>query len=192
MRNFKKNKYTRALSPRKREFTVQNEATTSGIFPLVGTGGPAPCRSGVPRPMSFYEYWLSRRISLDINKRGSALDHGKDTGYKLVPEYIDNCHFGFPFRLSALIIFSQFRIGMECADGGQVQQHLYLPVGNWADLGLSFDAGSGLMLEWGYSGIAGEPSPGIKTCKITSIYNQICGNNETNTFYTGYQSIRGP
>ena len=44
MRNFKKNKYTRALSPRKREFTVQNEATTSGIFPLVGTGGLAPWR----------------------------------------------------------------------------------------------------------------------------------------------------
>ena len=47
------------------------------------------------------------------------------------------------------------------------------------------------MLEWGYSGIAGEPSPCIKTCKITSIYNQICGNNKSNiiTHNVGYAGL---
>lgn len=87
MRNFNKNKHKRSLSPRKRELTRQN-ATTFGIFPLVGTGGSASCHSEVPRPMTFYENKLSYRISLDINKRCSAFDHGKDTGYKLIPEYI--------------------------------------------------------------------------------------------------------
>lgn len=191
MRNFNKNKHKRSLSPRKRELTRQN-AITFGIFSLVGTGGSASCHSEVPRPMTFYENKLSYRISLDINKRCSAFDHGKDTGYKLIPEYIDNRHIGFPFRLPAMIIFTQFRISTERTDSRQMQQRLYLPIGNWTDLSLSIDAGSGLVLERSYSGITGKPSPCVKTCKITSIYNQICGYNESNAFYAGYQLISGP
>src|SRR5699024_3290287 len=134
----------------------------NGIFPLVGTGGPAPCRSGVPRPMIFYGRELNVHISFNVNKRRASFDNGKSTGYKLVSDYVDNRHFRLSFSQSAVIVLLQLRIGMDRTDSGQVQHGLKPLVGYRTDLGLPLHTRSGLMVERRNAGEARKLTPGIK------------------------------
>lgn len=61
-------KHKRLLPPCDKGFTTHLESMYNTSFTLVGTSGLAPCRLGVPRPMSFYMSKLSSSISFHINK----------------------------------------------------------------------------------------------------------------------------
>ena len=91
-----KNRHKTVRTPLKREFTGPFGTSRNGIFPLVGTGGPAPCRSGVPRPMIFYGRVLNVHISFNVNKRRARLTTAKarDTSLFLIMLITDI--LGFP------------------------------------------------------------------------------------------------
>lgn len=100
-------KHKRLLPPCNKGFTTHLESMYNTSFMLVGTSGLAPCRLGVPRPMSFYMSKLSSSISFHINKRSSSFYHGKNTSYQFISYYIDNSHFRFSVCLSSDVIFTQ-------------------------------------------------------------------------------------
>ena len=84
-------KHKRLLPPCNKGFTTHLESMYNTSFTLVGTSGLAPCRLGVPRPMSFYMSKLSGSIPFHINKRSSSFYYGKNTGYQFIWKFQCNC-----------------------------------------------------------------------------------------------------
>ena len=121
------------LTPYNKGFKTHLGSIHNTSFALVGTGGPAPCRAGVPRPMSFYESNLFDSVSFNIYKWSSTFCHSKYTSNQFVSYYIDNSHFRFSFSLPSDVVIMQLRIKMSSSYSRQMQQLFDLLIGYRTD-----------------------------------------------------------
>ena len=131
--------------------------------------------------MSLKTVRTSSHVFFDVHKRRSAFDNGKNPGNQLIPDDIDNRHSGFPISQPPVIILFQFGISTECASCSHVQHLFYMLVGDGTDLRPSMHTGSRLIVKRSNAGITGKLSPIIKTSEIVGIYNQMRGNNKSDT-----------
>lgn len=185
-------KHKRLLPPCNKGFTTHLESMYNTSFTLVGTSGLAPCRLGVPRPMSFYMSKLSGSIPFHINKRSSSFYYGKNTGYQFIPYYIDNSHFRFSVCLSSDVIFTQLRIKVNSCHSCQMQHSFNLLVGNGTYLCFPVHTRSGLILKRSDAGITCKFPPVNKTSKIIGVHYQKRCNDKPDAFNGCDQLERAP